>query len=243
MAEPLENKDTGAPEEEKAEDGSQKGTENDQNDNEGTDDKGDEQDEDDEKDDENEKSQKGNSDRSQDDDPPVRRSALSHIIQRKNEKIERLQRSNRSEGDGDGKGDQNVELTQAGRRVIEEILDERLGSVLDHVRQGSDEQELQEVFAKHPEARKIERTLRKYMNHPSYRDVPLEFIYRGLAASAGTQAGDGGSKGNRTGRENRSGGHMRRKSENDRKAPDFSKMSDEEIVNIGNQVMTGQYNS
>lgn len=106
-------------------------------------------------------------------EPPVRKSAKDYIIERKNRQIEKLKKQ--SEG-YDDLSDDNLDVNN----VIESKLSERLDPLVKTLASSEDEKELQAALSKYPQARKHEATIRKYMGHEAYSQVPVEFIVKGL---------------------------------------------------------------
>ena len=116
-------------------------------------------------------------------EPPTRKSAKDHIIDRKNKKIEKLkEKKDDKGGDDDGDDDGGEEVTPEGQKAIDKAIGKAIKPVIQSIRTTADDQELANVFAKYPDAKKIEKQIRKYMDHDAYKDISVEFIYLGLAA-------------------------------------------------------------
>ena len=161
-------------------------------------------------------------------EPPVRKSAKDYIIERKQKKIEKLEK----------KDEFNEELTPEGREAINKGVNEATSPILKTLKTQSDEQELTEVMKNHSGAKKMEKQIRKYMEHPAYKSASVEFIYLALAAKRDrlqvkkTEADDDAKK-------NKTGGHSRRKLDGG-KLPDFKDMSDKEFDEFDTKFKTGQ---
>ena len=150
---------------------------------------------------------------SDEEEPPVRKSAKDFIIERKDKKIAKLK-----EGQG-------TEATAAGsdQPDIRSVIREELAPITSTFAKSADETELQAAFTKYPEAKKIEKTIRRYMDSDAYARVPVEFIVRGLLGvkeAAKKQADDAA-------RATRQGGHPRRPT--DTKAKTAWDLSDAEF--------------
>lgn len=175
---------------------------------------------------------------SDDYEPPVRRSALSYIIERKNRQIEKLKEQENGGGD---KNDELEDILTEDQHVISKIVQKQIAPILNSVKNQTDEAELADVMIKHPEAKKIEKSIRKVMSNPAYEQVPVESIFFMLAGQTGSTTDVQGQRdeANRQAAMDKTGGHGRRPRE--KSEIDFSKMTDKEIEDIANKVKTSQY--
>lgn len=113
---------------------------------------------------------------------PVRRSVAQHIIARQSKQIEKL----RSKVNDDDRGkpqsndDDEDELTPEARSYIGKEFERRLTPVLTTLKSQADEDELQDLLANDPEAKRYEKTIRAYMSHESYDGVPPSVIFHHL---------------------------------------------------------------
>ncbi len=156
-------------------------------------------------------------------DVPVRKSAKDYIIERKERKIARLE--GRSEGEADAGGaDRPITL-----KDLETVLEPLKRSLV----QSEDEKELQAAMAAYPEAKKMEKTVRRYMENPAYAQVPVDTIVRSLlyGKEAAKQKADDEARGTRQ------GGHTRRPAET--KAKSAWDLTDEEFNKSVTKVMSG----
>ena len=115
---------------------------------------------------------------------PVRRSAASFIIARKNKKIEKLQSQSHEDDADDEPADEPATPATISREVqrqVEPLIKSIAGQV--------DEGELGELFASEPESKKLEKTIRVYMQHPAYQGVAPSVIYHHLAFAASQAKG------------------------------------------------------
>jgi hypothetical protein len=108
----------------------------------------------------------------EDEEPPVRRSAKDFIIERQKRKIEKL--SKRDDDD----------LFEEEKPDIEAIISKRVEEALEPFKKtlirSKDEEELNQALTKYPEAKGLEKQVRKYMENPAYSQVPAEFIVKGI---------------------------------------------------------------
>lgn len=100
---------------------------------------------------------------------PVRKSALQHIIARKNEKIKKLE----------SKEEETVEEDKA--EDVDEKIQRHLKPFQDTLISQSDEGELGDLYRSEPTSKKFDKAIRAYMKHPSWSGVPPVAIYHHLA--------------------------------------------------------------
>lgn len=172
----------------------------------------------------------------EEEEPSTRRSTKDFIIERKDKKIKKLEKQ--KEEDEEDKGDEGEEVTPEGKKAIKREIDGALKPILQTVRTQSDEQELKDVFAKYPDAKKMEKQIRKYMVSEAYEKASVEFIYLGLAAKKmdlqkKRDKADEEATGDTT------GGHGRRKKDLG-PIPDVRDMNDKDFDDLMFKVKTGQ---
>jgi len=175
-------------------------------------------------------------------EPPTRRSVKNHIIDRKTRKIKKLKKEKEEgEGDDEGEGDEEgeEEVTPEGTQAIKKEVGKAMAPVLNAVRTSSDEQELKDVLAKYPDAKKSEKQIRKYMENDAYKDVSIEFIYLGLAAKK-MDLQKKRDKADEDAKADGTGGHGRRKKDLS-PIPDVTKMDDKEVDDLIFKVKTGRF--
>jgi hypothetical protein len=134
----------------------------------------------------------------EDEEPPVRKSVKDHIIERKDRKIAKLE----------GKADEEPDAGED-RPITLKDLETVLAPLKRSLIQSEDEKELQAAFSKYPDAKKMEKTVRRYMENPAYAQVPAEFIIRALQGAKDTAK----AKADEEAKGTRQGGHTRRPSE------------------------------
>ena len=168
-----------------------------------------------------------------DEEPPVRRSAKDHIIERKEKKIKKLEEEK-------DKKEEDDEFSPEGRELIQSRIDRAVKPVLDQVRGQSDRQELSEVLKKYGEpAEKLEKKIEKYMNHPAYQNVPVEFIFLGLAQQGIKKAEKKEAADDEAARSATGGTQKRQKKI--AKIPDVTNMSDKDFGQLLHKVRTRQF--
>lgn len=116
-------------------------------------------------------------------EPKFRKSAKDHIIERKNRQLEKEKKKNEdpTEEPVEDPIDLDDEITTAGKKAIDAAVKKVTDPFIEGAKSTADDQELNDVFAEFPESKKMEKDIRKYMNHSAYKDVPIKFIYLGLA--------------------------------------------------------------
>jgi len=173
------------------------------------------------------------------DEPPVRKSAQEYIQERrgKREKKEEEQKFG-DEDDDDYSEYKNNEFSPEGNDDIQTEVQRGMKPVLDKIRTQTDDQELNKVFSDYPGAKEMESTIRKYMEHPVYQAVSVEFIYLGLAAKK-EELKEKKAQADEEAAGSSMGGHSRRPMESG-DFPDVSKMSDKQIDELAFKAKTGQ---
>jgi len=167
-----------------------------------------------------------------DEEPSVRRSAKDHIITRKDEKIEKLKKEKEEKV--------NDEFSPEGRDLIQSKIDRAVRPVLDQVRGQSDSQELSEVIEKYGDsASKLKGKIQKYMDHPAYQNVPVEFIFLGLAQQGIKRAEKKDAADDEAARDATGGTQKRPKKI--AKIPNVGDMTDKEMGSLIHKVRTGQF--
>lgn len=174
----------------------------------------------------------------EDKEPPVRKSAKDQIIKRLQDKRDKKKKEE-DEDDDD-------EFSDKGNESINKKIQKSIKPILDQVRGNSDEKELLDVLSdeeKYPNAKKMEKKIRKYMEHPAYKDVPVAFIYLGLAKQVIDKASDLKKKkdaADTEAAENATGGTSK-KPKAIAKIPDVTNMGEEEFGKLLHKVRIGQF--
>lgn len=165
----------------------------------------------------------------EDDEPLTRRGAKDFIIKRQQEKIKKLKKDD---------GDLGDEITPESRDLIRQEIEERVKPVLESVRSSSDSQELQDVLNKYPDAKSFEKQIKKYMDHPAYKDASIEFIFLGLAAKKMQLQKDKEAK-DEEAKKTQIGGHQRKTSPKG-DIPDVRNMPKKDFEDLVFKVKSGQ---
>ncbi len=171
----------------------------------------------------------------EDDEPQIRRSAKDYIIARKNRKIEKLE-AEKAKNDNiddifDDDFDNKKEVTSR------DIVQEEIEPLKSKIKETADEQELRDAISKYPEAKGMEKTIRKYMN--AYPNAAVEFITLGLIGKK-RLLDEKKKKAEEEAKGEVIEGNSRR-TPKESKIPDVKNMSDEEFNKLDNDVMSGKY--
>ena len=168
-------------------------------------------------------------------EPIPRKSAKDYIIERKNKKIEKLQQEQQRYQD-----EENNYLDENSKTAIQKEVEDKIDPILQTVKKQADEQELQSVFSKYPDAEKMEKRIRKYMEHPAYASASVEMIYLALKAKQ-MLLQKKRDEANIDADKNKTGGRSLRKlAKNKDDIPDVSNMSDEEFDDLVLEVKARQ---
>lgn len=180
--------------------------------------------------------------------PPVRKSVAQHIISRQKKTIEKL-RSKKEEDDDEGADDTDDDEEDDGydataKKVIGREVQKRLDPLIQTLASKADEDELQELFASEPEAKKFEKRIRAYMAHPGWKAVPPSAIYHHLAFKK-KDASDGKKKAaDIEAGQHKGAGSGRRATKATGKIPsadEIDDMTDEELEELQHKVKRGDF--
>ena len=189
---------------------------------------------------EEEEEEEGKDNQFLDIEPTRRKSAKDYIIERKEKKIEELKK--RVEEKYDSYDEDDEKISNIVKSKIEEALNpykHSLEETNNLSKISLDEAEINELYSKRPQARELDKYIRKYMSNPVYNKVAVEDIYLLLAAKSGKfqQAiNDANDQANMS----KVGGHSKQIKEE--KEIDYSNMSDEEFKKIDEQEARKRFN-
>jgi len=175
----------------------------------------------------------------------VRKSVIKdRIIQRKNELINKLRSKVKKETQDDEEEEIVPEEKEFINNSLEEKLGEKLSPLTEMIKSQSDEAELRDVLSHYPDAKSLEKNIRKFMEHPQFQGVSVETIYftikgRQAAISEAKNKADEEAE-----NESINSGHPFAPAlKKSGKIPDVSRMSDKEIETLAHNVKTGQFSS
>ena len=174
-------------------------------------------------------------------EPTRRKSAKDYIIERKEKKIEELKKKVEEKYDSYDE-DNDEKIGNIVKNKIEEALNpykHSLEETNNLSKISLDEAEINELYSKKPQARELDKYIRKYMSNPAYNKVAVEDIYLLLAAKSGKfqQAiNDANDQANMS----KVGGHSKQIKEE--KLINYSNMSDEEFKKIDEEEARKRFN-
>ena len=172
----------------------------------------------------------------EDEEPPTRKSAKDHIIERKTKKIEKLEKEKEEEAESEEEDEENP-FSEEDKKAIKKEVSKETEPLKEVLKAQSDKNELEAVILKHPEAKAMEKRIMKYAKHKAYQDIPMENIYLMLANGKNNlQAKKTEAK--EKDKENASIGHTKR--EKSGGEPDYENMSDEEFDEVDRKLTEGQ---
>lgn len=126
--------------------------------------------------DDDKKSQKSTSN-ANDDEPTVRK--RSDFIK---ERIERRQQKNAEKSESSDKDNEDdIDLDDTDKKTIGKVVENYLKPLVEKEIKAQDEQEISEFLKNNPDFKPYEAKARKFMDHPSRKDVPIDEIFYGVA--------------------------------------------------------------
>lgn len=111
-------------------------------------------------------------------DPPVkeRKSVKDFIIARKQAKIDKL-KTQKEKGDDDNNDDDDDDILPEDRNAILKTIAPIINPLIEKSLQAEDENEIQSFIKDNPEFAPFVAKARKFMSHPSRRNIPVETIF------------------------------------------------------------------
>lgn len=173
----------------------------------------------------------------EDDEPVIRQSAKDnkdYIIERQQRKIKKMKEK---EDDFDDDDDDDDDITSKGRKAIQEGIEKEFQPILKGIKRQADTQELNDAMKEYPEAKGMEKTVKKYMK--AYPTASVNFIVCGLIGKK-KMLDERREKADDDADEEKIEGNSRR-TQSKSKFPDVNKMSDEEFDKLDREVMSGKY--
>lgn len=110
---------------------------------------------------------------------PVR-AAASHVIARQRNVIKKLRSKDDEEGEVETDEEDEGDLTPELQAQIDRRIQQSVAPLQEALLSKADEDELDSLFAKEPDAKKYDKRIRAYMKHDAWKAVPPEAIYHHL---------------------------------------------------------------
>lgn len=113
-------------------------------------------------------------------EPPTtpRMSSKDFIIRRQQRKIAKLKEKSDEEG---GEGEADDEIAPEDEALITKVIAKKFAPIIDKTQSAEDEREISEFLAKNPEFTPFEAKARRYIAHPSRRNLPVESVFYEVA--------------------------------------------------------------
>ena len=176
---------------------------------------------------------------------PVRKSAGQHIIARQKRTIEKLRSKEEEEESLPSMEEDEDGLTPQAKGAVAREVQRHVEPLLKTIASKVDEDELSELFSREPNAKKYEKRIRVFMEHPNYRGVSPAFIYQGLAFKDAQSTGAKRKKVADTEADQmRGGGTSRRptiKASNIPSAEEMDEMTDAEFEELQHKTQLGAF--
>lgn len=166
-----------------ADDDTEEGDDADDNNDDGADDK--EATDDDEENADDKKSKKTTSkdeDDDEDKEPPTRKRPIDFIKERQ-ERRKAKQGGDKSKSDDKTEDDEDDDIDPADEKTVGKIVEQYLKPIAEKEAKAQDDQEIKEFLTANPDFKPYEAKARKYMSHPSRKDVPIQEIFYGVAGA------------------------------------------------------------
>lgn len=166
-------------------------------------------------------------------EPPIRKSPLSYIIDRKNKKIEEL-KSQTTEESGESEDEKKF------FNKLDSIIERKVSPILDTFKSQTDDSELKDFLSKPDNShfKRYEKVAKKYIEHPAYAGVPIDMIFRALDYHNALQRGaEKKQVVDKKVNKHKVGSSSARKEST---PPDFKAMSDKDFQAIQKRVLKGE---
>lgn len=160
-------------------------------------------------------------------EPPTkaRMSSKDFIIQRQQAKIAKLKAKADEGGDAGDTGEgEDEEVAPEDEALIGKVVAKKFAPFLDKAQSTEDDREISEFVAKNPEFKPFEAKVRRYIAHPSRRQLPVESVFYEVAGRGLLKIGaDRQKKADEDAKQTQTGGGSGRSGEGGKTAWDMSK--------------------
>lgn len=165
-------------------------------------------------------SQKGADDDGKDPEVKPRKTPQDFIIERKNRKIAKLQnKGDQGEGEG-GEGDEEEnEVAPEDADLIKKVVSPMIAPIVEKSLEAEDEKEIQEFLKENSDFKPYEQKVRRFMKHPSRRQLPIKSLFYEVAGDDLLKIGaDRKAKADEEAKHSQSGGGSNRAGEGQEKS-------------------------
>lgn len=172
------------------------------------------------------------------DEPDIPTRNASHIIRRQRKTIEKLRSKEQEEPEVSEEPEESD---------IDRAIERKLSPVLDTIAEEQTERDLQRLLDNEPEAAKYQKSIRAFMKHPSWSQVPAEAIFHHLhfknAQSEGAKRSQNADK--EAAQSGSGPGSTRRpgnvKEGNFPSEDEIAEMSDADLEKLQNRILQGEF--
>lgn len=166
-----------------ADDDTEEGDDADDNNDDGADDKEATDDDEENADDKKSKKTTSKDDEDEDKEPPTRKRPIDFIKQRIENRKAKQGGDNKSKSDGKTEDNEDDDIDPADEKTVGKIVESYLKPIAEKEAQAQDNQEIKDFLTENPDFKPYEAKARKYMSHPSRKDVPIKEIFYGVAGA------------------------------------------------------------
>lgn len=120
-------------------------------------------------------------------EPSVRqkKTPADWVAERRGRKIEKLKQQGEKSEEEDIDDEEEEDVDEEDAKVVRRVLEKELGPVLDPIlaerSRAEDDIAVNEVLTKYPELKKFEAKARRFMSHPTRKNLPVETIFAEVA--------------------------------------------------------------
>lgn len=116
----------------------------------------------------------------EDKEPPTRKRPIDFIKERQERRKAKQGDSDKSKNDDE---DEDDDIDPADKETIGKVVEKALKPFIEKEAKQQDETEIKEFLTANPDFKAYEAKARKYMSHPSRKDVPISEIFYGVAGA------------------------------------------------------------
>lgn len=166
-----------------ADNDTEEGNDTDENNDDGSDDEEETDDDEDSEDDKKSKKSTSKDDKEDEDkEPPTRKRPIDFIKERQ-ERRKAKGGDTKDKDKATGDEDEDDDIDEADEKTIGKIVDRKLKPLVEERMKEADDQEIKTFLTDNPDFKPYEAKARKYMSHPSRKDVPISEIFYGVAGA------------------------------------------------------------
>lgn len=116
-----------------------------------------------------------------DEDPTTRKRNVDFILERKNAKIEKLQKDKDNKANQGGEDDDNDDVAPEDAEIIDKRIAKALKPFADKQVAEADKAEIDDFVAKNPDFKPYAEKVAKWAQHPSRQGIPIKSIFYEVA--------------------------------------------------------------